>query len=413
MENSKGLSKGWLVTLSATGINLALGVLYSWSVISKNIPAEWNWSETTKSLPYIIACLVFAFMMVPAGRLQDKFGPRVVASIGGILTGSGLILASYFTSIGMFVIGFGVLAGSGFAFGYASATPPAVKWFPSNKTGMIAGIVVAGFGLASVYIAPLANYLISLKGVSQTCFIFGVAFLIAVVLLSQFLVNPPAASSAAGSSQTAKPNEYTPSGMLKTWQFYSLWLMYAINAGSGLMIIGKLAKLVQVQANFNAGFILVALLAIGNAGGRVIAGTLSDKFGRIRILQVFAVFQCVLMFSMPALSDSAALIIASMCIGMNYGSNLALFPAITKDFFGLKNFGVNYGLIFTAWGVGSLLALVAGKIYDIYGSFTYALYLSGTLLVITLLLSVFMKKPAGETRRTCACHCCTVEESEA
>lgn len=408
------MKKGIIVTIAATGINLALGVLYSWSVISKNIPAEWNWSETAKSLPYTIACLVFAFMMVPAGRLQDRFGPRMVASVGGILTGLGLIIASQFTTIGMFILGFGVLAGTGIGFGYASATPPAVKWFPANRTGMIAGIVVAGFGLASVYIAPLANYLIGIKGVSGMAFIFGIAFLIAVVVLSQFLTNPPAAApSAGGSAQTARPNEYSASGMLKTWQFYALWLMYAFNAGSGLMIIGKLAKLVQVQASFNAGFVLVALLAIGNASGRIIAGTLSDKFGRIRILQFFTVFQCVLMFIMPNFSNSAALIVLSMCIGMNYGSNLALFPSITKDFFGIKNFGVNYGLIFTSWGVGSLLALVAGRIYDAYGSFNYALYLSGSLLVVTLILSVFMRKPSDETAKQCSCQCGMAGEIEA
>lgn len=383
--------------MAATGINLALGVLYSWSVISKNIPATWGWSETAKALPYTIACLVFAFMMVPAGKLQDKFGPRIVASLGGILVGVGLILSSRFTALPMFILGFGVLAGTGIGFGYASTTPPAVKWFPPNKTGMVAGIVVAGFGLASVYIAPLANHLISTGSVSNTMFTFGVAFLVAVIILSQFLVNPPTVERGATATGTAnKTNEYAASSMLKTKQFYMLWLMYAFNAGAGLMVIGKLAKLVEAQAGFKAGFILVALLAIGNSSGRVLAGTLSDKFGRMKILQFFTTFQALLMFLTPSMNDSTALIVISMCIGMNYGTNLALFPSITKDYFGLKNFGVNYGLIFTSWGVGSLLALAAGKIYDTYGSFDYALYLSGILLCVTRLLSMLVKKPSEE-----------------
>jgi OFA family oxalate/formate antiporter-like MFS transporter len=382
------------VTFSGTGINLALGVLYSWSVISKKIPDEWGWTEANRALPYTIACLVFALMMVPAGKLQDKFGPRVVASLGGVLTGLGLMLASRFTNLPMFIVGFGILAGTGIGFGYASATPPAVKWFPPAKTGMIAGIVVSGFGLASVYIAPLANYLIGKRGVSSTMFIFGVAFLIVVVLLSQLLVNPPAAAPAKAADKTRlPPGECSATDMMKTPQFYMLWFMYAFNAGAGLMIIGKLAKLVDIQAGFKAGFILVALLAIGNAGGRLLAGALSDKFGRVKILQAFTAFQCALMFLTPFMSNAAILIIFSMCIGMNYGSNLALFPSITKDFFGLKNFGVNYGLVFTAWGAGSILALVAGKMYDLYGKFDYALYLSGSLLVITLVLSLIVKKP--------------------
>jgi OFA family oxalate/formate antiporter-like MFS transporter len=396
---SQNPSKGWLVTLSGTGINLALGVLYTWSVISKKIPDDWGWTEANRALPYTIACLVFAFMMVPAGKLQDRFGPRMVASLGGILTGAGLILASRFTTLGMFILGFGILAGTGIGFGYASATPPAVKWFPPARTGMVAGIVVSGFGLASIYIAPLANYLIGRYGVETTMLIFGIAFLAVVVLLSQMLVNPPPkpAPKPGAAADAEAAGEYSAGEMLRTPSFYLLWLMYAFNAGAGLMVIGKLAKLVDAQANFKAGFVLVALLAVGNAGGRLLAGTLSDKMGRLTILKAFTAFQCLLMFATPFMTSAIVLVVISMCIGMNYGSNLALFPSITKDYYGIKNFGLNYGLVFTAWGVGSILALVAGKIYDLYGSFDYALYLSGALLVVTIVMSFIVKKPAART----------------
>lgn len=394
---SESPRRGWIVTFSGTGINLALGVLYTWSVISKRIPDEWGWSEANRALPYTIACLVFAFMMVPAGKLQDRFGPRLTASLGGVLTGTGMILASQFTDLWMFILGFGILAGSGIGFGYAAATPPAVKWFPAAKTGMIAGIVVSGFGLASVYIAPLAQALITARGVSSTMFILGVAFLAVVVLLAQLLVNPPSQAPEAKAAGTAATDgNYSAGQMLKTPSFYLLWLMYAFNAGAGLMIIGKLAKLVEVQAAFKAGFILVALLAIGNAGGRLLAGTLSDKLGRIRILQAFTAFQCLLMFLTPFMSNAVILVVFSMCIGMNYGSNLALFPSITKDYFGLRNFGINYGLVFTAWGVGSILALIAGRVYDLTGKFDYALYLSGSLLVVTVIISLIVKKPSDQ-----------------
>jgi OFA family oxalate/formate antiporter-like MFS transporter len=106
----------------------------------------------------MLACLIFSLIMVPAGRMQDKIGPRLVATIGGILEGLGFIIASMTTSLMVFVIGFGTLAGAGLGFGYVSATPPAVKWFSAAKTGLIAGIVVSGFGLSSVYTAPLTAY---------------------------------------------------------------------------------------------------------------------------------------------------------------------------------------------------------------------------------------------------------------
>lgn len=389
-----GSKKGWIVTLSGTGINLALGVLYTWSVISKEIPAAWKWSEAEKAWPYTIACLVFAFMMIPAGRLQDKLSPRLVATIGGVLIGTGLIVASFFTSVLMYIIAFGVIAGTGIGFGYAAATPPAVKWFPPAKTGMIAGIVVAGFGLAPVYISPLAKSMIAANGVQNTLLILGFVFLGVVVLLAQMLVNPPKAAPASGAAaKAASANDFSVKEVLSTRQFYFLWLMYAFNAGAGLMVIGKLAKVVADQASYDGGFILVALMAIGNAGGRLIAGSFSDKIGRIRTMQIFTALQMLLMFAMPSLNTVALLIPAAILIGACYGSNLALFPSITKDFFGLKNFGVNYGLVFTSWGVGSILAVVSGIIHKRTGSFDNAFYLSGGLLVASIAITFLVKKP--------------------
>ena len=141
-------------------------------------PSEWGWTAAQKSDPYAIACFVFAIAMIPAGRLQDRIGPRWVATIGGVAVALGCIIAGLAGSsyIG-FVVGFGLFGGIGIGFGYAAATPAAVKWFPASQTGMIAGLVVAGFGLASVYIAPTAQALLGAYGVSSTMIIFGVAFL--------------------------------------------------------------------------------------------------------------------------------------------------------------------------------------------------------------------------------------------
>ncbi len=384
--------KGWIVTLAGTGINLALGVLYTWSVISKEIPGEWGWTEAQKAIPYTVACLFFAFMMVPAGKLQDKVSPRFAATLGGLFIGSGLILASFFTNVYMYILFFGVLAGTGIGFGYAAATPPAIKWFPPAKTGMVAGIVVAGFGLASVYTAPLAKFFLGQYGVQRTLLIFGIAFLAVVVLLAQLLVNPPVKKPAAG--KATGDEDFTVKEVFRTPQFYLMWLMYCFNAGAGLMVIGILAKVVQTQAKYEAGFILVALMAIGNAGGRLVAGTLSDKLGPKRTLQIFAAVQAALMFSAPFLNSVAPLILAAILIGASYGANLAIFPSITKSNFGLKNFGVIYGLVFTSWGVGSILAVVSGKIRDMTGEFKYGFWLAGCLLIISIALSFFLKKPA-------------------
>ncbi len=158
-------NKGWSVAMAGIGINLALGILYTWSIFKGSIEASikaggegaFAWELSKLNDPYAICCLVFAFAMILAGKCQDKFGPKSTAMIGGILVGIGFIWISQTTSYLAWVLGFGVLAGSGIGFGYSAATPPALKWFPAAKTGLIAGLVVSGFGLASVYIAPLGT----------------------------------------------------------------------------------------------------------------------------------------------------------------------------------------------------------------------------------------------------------------
>ncbi len=403
-EKEKNL--GWTVTLSGTGINLALGVLYTWSVISKEIQnANWGWTEAQRSWPYSIACIVFALVMVFAGHMQDKVGPRIVASLGGIFVGIGFLLASTTTSLGLFVIGFGILAGAGIGFGYASATPPAVKWFPPQQTGLIAGIVVAGFGLASVYISPLSKYLIGSYGVPTTMRIFGIGFLLVVTILAQVLRNPPQGYKPAVQATTKSGKAPTPSAgrdytwleMMRTPQFYLLWFMFACGAGAGLMIISKLTLIVKEQSGSGAGFILVALLAIGNAGGRVIAGVMSDKIGRTTTMFTVFVVQALLMFTLRLQSGLALLVVYSMLIGFNYGACLSLFPSTTKDYFGIKNFGVNYGLVFTAWGAGGfILPLLSGRIFDATKSFNLAYLVAGFVLVVAAFMTFTTKAPKEE-----------------
>lgn len=405
------INRGWKIAFAGMGINLALGVLYSWSVVSKEIPESWQWSEAAKSLPYSVACLVFAFIMVPAGRMQDKIGPRITATVGGLLVGLGMILASQTTTVIGYVVGFGLLAGAGIGFGYASATPPAVKWFAAAKTGLIAGIVVSGFGLSSVYVAPMAKWLIATHGVPATMLGLGVGFLLVVVLLAQVLRVPPSGyvppgAAAPKAGAPGHREDFTPTEMLKTWQFHVLEMMYVCGAGAGLMIISKLTKMVEVQAGVKLGFILVAVLAIGNGAGRIVAGMVSDKIGRRTTLFACFLLQAVVILMLSRASRDnwlgmpVVLAVLSALIGANYGANLALFPAITKDFYGLKNFGANYGLVFTAWGWGGFgLSLLAGAVYDgsivasWKGSFAFAYYCSAALLVAAASVVFLVKAP--------------------
>ena len=389
--------KGWRVTFAGTGINLALGVLYTWSVIKAAIPVDWGWTAAQKSDPYAIAIFVFAIAMIPAGRLQDKIGPRWVATIGGVMVALGCIIAGLAGSSYLgFVIGFGIFGGTGIGFGYAAATPAAVKWFPAAQTGLIAGLVVAGFGLASVYIAPTAQYLLSAYGVSTTMIIFGVAFFIIVVVLAQFLRNPPpgyvpvdpkADLRPTGIAASRPPVDMDWHQMIRTPTFWLFWTMYVFGAAAGLMVIGSAATLAKASLG-EAAFVAVAVLAIGNAGGRVLAGVVSDRIGRQWTLFLAFLIQSVMVLVPLFFAGNATvLLIALLLIGACYGANLTIFPSATKDNFGLKSFGLNYGVMFTAWGVGGLiLPRIAGMVKDVTGKEDIAFYIASGLMVCGALL---------------------------
>ncbi|MCX6641430.1 MAG: OFA family MFS transporter [bacterium] len=418
MDNRKNKS-GWIVTLAATGIGLALGILYAWSVIKGGIPASWGWSNAQKVLPYSIACIAFSLAMIPAGLMQDKIGPRLVATVGGILVGLGLIVAGLSgSSLSGFVLGFGVLVGIGIGFGYSSATPPAVKWFPANKTGMIAGIVVAGFGLAPVYIAPLATWLLNTfsiatgqidpatckeiieKGISKTLLTFGIGFLFVTVALAQFLKNPPTATekkSPSGQPESPSSKEKSWKQMMSTPQFYILWLMYFAGAAPGLTFI-SFAQDLGKKSLGELAFLAVVVLAIGNAGGRVLAGIVSDKIGRqwtlfgTMLLQAGALS---VLFSAQHGASWPILLLLLILIGANYGSNLALFPSASKDYFGLKNFGINYGFLFTAWGAaGLIMPWVNGRIKDLTGDNDLTFFLIIGMLICSAVLTFVSRRLA-------------------
>jgi MFS transporter, OFA family, oxalate/formate antiporter len=405
-------NKGWQVTLAGLGINLALGILYTWSIFRAEISASinsgdgrFNWSLAQLNDPYAVCCLVFAFTMISAGRLQDKVSPRITAIFGGILTGAGLLVISQSNILANWILGFGILMGMGLGFGYASATPPAIKWFPARKTGMIAGIVVAGFGLASVYIAPLSQYLIGRFGLSEAMMIFGVSFIIVVCFLAMFLVNPPEGykpedtdeekawvKASKKPSSTKKPEEFPPSETLKTKAFYKLWIMFCIGSGAGLIIIGSVAGMAKASMGHLA-WIVVALMAVGNAGGRIIAGIVSDKIGTPRTLVIMMTLQAIVIGSLIFIPEEQGLliVIAATLIGFYYGTNLSLFPSSTKSYFGLKNFGMNYGLVFSAWGVGGfifprvsqMLVAYTGSAETSYILASFLLFLAAGMALIT------------------------------
>jgi nitrate/nitrite transporter NarK len=391
---------------ACVGIGLVLGILYTWSVIRAGIPDAWGWSHADKALPYAVACLVFSLTMVPAGRLQDRLGPTVAVLVGGVTAGLGCLVAALGgSSLTVFVAGFGVLTGAGIGFAYAAITPAAIKWFAPEKTGLVTGLVVASFGISTVYMAPLAAYLLRVfstttadgvvqQGVSATMVVLGVATIAVVAALSLLVKNPaetvPSVSGVAGRAVVEVP----ASVMLRGAHFYVLWLMYFCGAAAGLMFFGVAQELGKRSLGEYA-FMAVVTLAMGNTAGRILGGYASDRVGRHATLLAAFLAQAVVVLGLWAVAARGTggwpvILVVTALLGMNYGANLALFPAVCKDHFGLKGFGLNYGWLFTAWGTaGLVMPWFNGVVRDRTGSTDLAYFtVVGMLLVAAVLTLV-------------------------
>jgi len=416
--NQPSLAKAWSVVIAGVGTNLCLGVLYTWSVFKASL-LKLGWSNVETQFPYTLACLIFAACMIPGGRMVDRIGPRWVVTLGALFVGAGMILSSATMSVAGVTIGFGILVGAAMGFGYAAPTPAAIRWFKPHKKGLIAGLVVGGFGGASIYTAPLTTYLANQYQLKGAFLIEGIIFMVTMVILAQFLSVPPTgyvpyggdppATKAATAAVSKK--DYTPGEMLKTPQFYLLWLMFLFGASAGLMIIGHLATIGVTQSTdpktVASGYILVATLAIANAGGRVVFGALSDKLGRTNTMLMVFCLQAANMFLFHHYKDGTTLLLGSILTGASYGACLSVFPSTTFDFYGMKNGGLNYSLVFSAWGCAALIGpIYAGKVADttkaLFGrpDYTEAYIVSGILMVFAAVLALVTKPPKTVTNTT-------------
>ncbi|MBI5440579.1 MAG: OFA family MFS transporter, partial [Deltaproteobacteria bacterium] len=402
--------RAWVVVAAGMVVNLCLGCLYAWSVWVKaltnpEVMRASGWAPFTAeqaSNPASLCIAVFALLMIPGGRLQDRLGPRIAASLGGVAIGAGLLLAGFLKSYLGILVGFGLLGGIGMGLGYAAPTPAALKWFGPQKRGLIAGLVVGGYGLAAFYVAPLATWLMSRYGISASFYVLGAAYLIVILAASQFLAWPepgyvPPGAPIAAAKQTAGEQaevNWTARQMISSWQFYVLVLLFAINTQAGLLLVGHAAKM--IGSVMSAGYLLVAWGAICNSSGRVGTGVISDRVGRKNTLILNLLVGAVIMFTLPSLFALKNVPLLFLAAGVGfwcYGGGLTLFPSFTADFYGPKNLGLNYGLVFLGWGLGSFMPKLAGRIYDIYHSYDYAFYTAGVLLLLGLFLAAMAQHP--------------------
>ena len=415
MATEKTLNRWWVVA-GALVIQVSLGAVYIWSVFQTPLKAVYqNWSETQVTLPAQIVLAAFALAVIFAGRIQDRVGPRIVATAGGIILGAGLILAKFTesfpsdTALLWLILTFSILGGIGIGAGYVCPIATCVKWFP-DKRGLITGLAVAGFGAGAFFFAPLAKALISggaydlmgaklftlpQLGVFNTFLVLGVIFLVLVVAGAQLLRNPPAGYVPAGWTppvpKTATPAaakaDLSPMEMIRTPSFWLLWVTYFIACSGGLQIIMKACPIWQsvciegmtapiLAADFSAiaaaGAMAVSVIAIFNSAGRILWGIVSDRIGRKTTLLLIFALCGVALLVLDFLTGYPLFLAGVSVVGLCFGGFLALYPALTADYFGTKHIGVNYGVMFTAYGAGGIVGpYLAAALMRVIGEAAY------------------------------------------
>jgi OFA family oxalate/formate antiporter-like MFS transporter len=419
-------ARAWAVTAAGTAVNLCLGILYGWSVWKAAlVPKDpalygtpmtglnegWTYLDNFGgTVAYSVCGITFALFMIPGGRLQDRYGAKIDATLGGLFLAVGCIVAGLMKSYEGLILGFGLLGGIGMGLGYAAATPAAVKWFHSSRRGLIVGLVVAGYGAAAVYISPLADYLILHYGLTGSFVGLGMLFAVVVVVAGQLLTPPPAGYVAPipetqGFSASKAPiaaNDFTAKQMLRTWQFYALVFLFIGSAQSGLIVIANAKPFLTNAASsgFFAenGWILVTFIGLVNATGRVGTGRYSDRIGRLNAYALNGVVSTACLLAAPWVIEEKNVLLLFTIIGVmawQYGGTLAVMPAITADFYGPKNLGLNYGLVFVGWGAAFMVPLAASAIQKETGRWDGAFYLSAGLLVAAVLVSRLIRKPSS------------------
>ncbi len=390
----------WLLIPLGATVLLCLGTVYSWSIFRKPLEKLLSINAIESLLPFTVLLVLFAILMPITGFYINRFGSRVVTAVGGVIVGLGYMLSSINGNLQLLTFTYGVIAGVGVGIAYGVPLAVVAKWFPDKK-GVAVGLTVIGFGLSPLITAPLAKSLIDSYGVRQTFMILGVAFSAIILAIATVLKTPPQDWKPAVWNPTTTNSgdvfNHNQGAMVQSQGFYGLWLCYTIGTFSGLAAIGISSPLAQEIIKLDAATAAstVSLFAVFNALGRLFFGWFTDRFSPK--LGAIVSFTLVLIASLMMLKAGpgavASYLVAFSLFYFSFGGWLAIAPTTTLILFSSADYAKNYGIVFTAYGAGALGGtLLAGRIRDIFGSYTVFFYPTTVLAILGIVLAVFLLK---------------------
>ena len=391
----------WLFVVIGLVMNVCLGAVYAYSIFLGPVKKAFNVSASMANLPFMVFLSFFAILMFFGGRIMEKLGPRKLIITGSIIVGLGWMLSSFAPNIWILTLTYGVIAGSGVGLVYGCPVATAARWFPDKK-GLAVGLMLAGFGGSALITGKIASLMIPAVGLPTTFLYFGIVFGIVLVILGlpfRFPVagwKPAGWTPAAGSMAAA---DFMPADMIKTPTYWGLFFCFMIGSIAGLMAIGISkpvgSEIIKISGETAA--TLVGVFACFNAIGRPLFGFITDKLtARYATMINLAIILLVSILMIKAgEGDTNLYVISFVGFWLCLGGWLAIAPAATATFFGMKNYARNYGVVFFAYGLGAIIGgIISGQAKDVFGTYTVAFYPTAVLAVVGLVLAfVLLKMP--------------------
>ncbi len=389
----------WIYVILGIIIMMCLGTVYSWSVFRIPIEKAFNIGSTQSGFPYMVSLAAYSFFMFITGKYLDKYSPRIIISVGALLVALGWILSAYAPNIYILTVTYGVIIGAGVGIAYGAPMTVVSKWFPEKK-GLVVGIVLIGFGLSPLITAPLARNLIENYGITKAFLILGISFGVIIPLLSYPFRYPSDVESKSletTSSTKIHMNDTNTAKMIKSKNFKGLYVNFMIGSMIGLMLIGMTSnvgvELIKLSPKTVA--LLMIVFAVFNGIGRPIFGLITDKYSSKNAMLIsYALIIIAALLMLVANEGSLVLFsIAFSIFWFNLGGWLAIAPTSTIDMYGTKHYSENYGVVFTAYGIGAIIGVLAsGLLMDILANYNYIFYFIIGLCIIGILLSQRMIK---------------------
>ena len=406
----RGVMPRWIPLLGGIlGSTMCGLLLYAWSVFIKPLTAEFGWSRAEIAMAFSICALVFGLTTFVAGKMSDKYGPRIVVIIGSVILAIGFVLSGFIHTKWQLYLTYGLISGLGGGLVYLPPIATAPKWWPDRKA-LATGFAVVGLGLGSFIMAPLATYIIEKPDLGwRYVFIYvGIAMGIMGMIAAMCLDVPPAGwkpkgwnpAPVKGTTEAAPGRDYLFGEAIRTSQFWLLYISYFCGCFAGLMVIGHIAGhgrdagLLPMQAAA-----AVSTLAIFNAAVRILIGAVADKVGtRLSFLIIFSLQVVAMACLFPAGSSAMFLGIIAALIGWNYGAMFTLFPATCLQYYGPTAQGANYGLLFTAFGLAGFMGpLVGGMLKDSTGTYYVPCIVGAVVVGVSVIISAIVQPPPRKT----------------